>query len=436
MFSPGSPALPVEIWLQIFSHLTIIPGALDTFDQDAIVAFTSDTYGILTRSQFKETMASKLAVNLVSRTWSVLATRYLWEHILINSGMQALVISKILVDSPMKARAVVRLEVALEGTHNWESAHAQALADIIQHCPNLACFSTVFSTADAYCLYAPPVLSSLASTIFRVHPIKRLELRADIPVVATLIHALSSTLQVLWMLPPRRITPCSVPSDFELPFLHTCISALDQGAVLQDASIPSLSTCVVDDPTEGELILKRSGEALRRLSIPTSNGSAAALRCCPTLETLTLTTFNAEFFSRNFQLTHPTVATLVLEQPQFFRYICTSQTTERLYVYALRSMLASLICRVKFPSLKCLRLVLPSSAHQYPRQRHVQLENVAPVWMEWLRLCAELHICVEVAMGSQDVFTATWRPLVSDVLNMHLKESFLEKETDAQFCCV
>ncbi|KAF4603776.1 hypothetical protein EYR40_000948 [Pleurotus pulmonarius] len=415
--------LPVEIWLQIFSLATLVPGALDTKDQDAITAFTKDNYGILAQAHYRRSIDIKHAISLVCRTWHALIFRSLLEYIVITSGRQVLRVAELLNAKPTYGHRTARLEIALEGIHIWDREHSLAMTSIIRCCSNVSVFSTIFSTTDAYFLFSSGILSALATTIHRERPIRRLELRADMPIIAALLCALSPSLEVLWMQPSRRVSTCLVPCNLELPKLHTCISSFPESNIFRTAYMPSINTFLTQDELARDDVLRRCGQTVKHISAQSLKTSAISLAHCPNLEMLSVSCYDRVFYIRPpLGLIHPTVSTLTLEHPHFFRQLCYHREDLSLFPLAwLQRALSTLTSGEVFPSLRRLRFVLPPSLASMCWDYGPGFKATLSIWEDWMDSCRDRGIRVETAEGSDGMFANAWTPLTTKIVLVHLR---------------
>ncbi|KAF7440644.1 hypothetical protein PC9H_000991 [Pleurotus ostreatus] len=422
MAAPSSSTLPVEIWLQIFSLATLVPGALDTKDQNAITAFTKDNYGILAQAHYRRTIDTKHAISLVCRSWHALIFRNLLEYVVIGSGRQVLRVAELLDAKPAYGHRTARLEIALEGIHIWDREHSLAITSIIRACPNISVFSTIFSTTDAYFLFSSGILSALATTIYRERPIRRLELRADIPIIAALLCVLSPSLEVLWVQPSRRVSTCLVPYNIELPKLHTCISSFPESNIFRTAYMPSVNTFLTQDELARDDVLRRCGETVKHISAQSLKTSAVSLALCPKLEMLSVSCADRVLsILPPLGLIHPNVSTLTLEHPDFFRQLCYHREDLSLFPLAhLERTLRTLTSGEVFPSLRRLRFVLPSLLTSTRLNYGRASKATVSVWEEWMDSCRDRGIRVEIAEGSDGMFHNTWSPLTKNILIVHL----------------
>ena len=412
--------LPPEIWLKVFAFASWIPGVLSISDHPAIIGFVRDRYGISVHNRFRVSMDVKLAISLVCRTWNALVSQTLFEYLLVKSGDQALRIASMLEQhtiTPSKAHGrgwwTARLEFAFDGVHIWTNEHTNAVIRILRSCPNLICFSTAFCTADAYLFHSPSFCDALAE--LRTHSkLKRLELKADLPLLKTIISALGQSLEILWLLPSRRVTTCRDPWKVCLPHLHTFISMFGHGDVMENLELPSLRTLITDDPADQQSFIQRNGQQLLYLTIPNVSLMISSLSLCPNLHSVAISYHEVALARHKLfdNLEHSSVQSIVVEDPEFIlpASLYTEPRECHFEHHFLRAILFSLISAHNFPTLKVIRFVLPLCYTLEPF--HAKLSGkLLSIWNSWLDACSHRGIRVEVAQGADEWTADEWRPL-------------------------
>lgn len=137
------PPFPPELWITIFSLATDVPGLL-SYDGPT----SSDLPGPLVKEHehklLKESLITKRNIILVCRTWHVLATKFLYQSVLVTrpATLSSLCVA---LDrrSSGAARSVHvgwwtrRLDVLIQDDHCEASDYA-LLANIIRRFPNLS----------------------------------------------------------------------------------------------------------------------------------------------------------------------------------------------------------------------------------------------------------------------------------------------------------
>ncbi|KAL0946707.1 hypothetical protein HGRIS_012894 [Hohenbuehelia grisea] len=424
------PSLPVEIWLRIFSLATLVPGALDTDDYGAIQAFCRDHHGISQHNRYDAVMDVKRSISLVCRSWhALISTTNLYEYVLIRNGHQAIQVANLLKEdrdehsqlAPPRASRIMRLELALEGVHLWTREHAMALNKIIQLCTNLVCFSTVFSTADAFYFYSPQLIRVLADTATRKTKIQRLELKADRPILSAIIGALELSLEVLWIQIPRRLTCVPSPWTPNLPNLTTFVSSLSLGGLFKDAAMPALRNLSTSDAVDRAGILHRHGPALSQLALPNLANLKEHVMSCPNLACLDIT-YDVPIAGTllPFGIPFPSLVQVTLDAPFIFRRTLWAgdDGTAPLYLDNLRSVLLTLVDPAVFPALHTLRFILPLRLTlREPEDSDASLPGwTLTFWQAWLNACMRRGIKIQITVGARGVFSQKWANLTLDLV--------------------
>lgn len=293
--------LPPELWLEVFSYASTIPGAYTHTDPHAFIAFTLDTHGISVHRRHRDATDTMLAVSRVCRRWTPLATDFLFKYILVRSGAHAIQIACALKPRMTGGRTcassgrawgsgTVRLELALEGVHVWEEAHTVALGRILDACPNLAVFSTAFSTSTGFRQVESGPLCRAMGLVGRKSSIRRLELSGSTPEMEGLICTLSPHIEALWILPGSARTSGHMGgTPVTLPALHVLVTA---EAPSQDWTTPALRSLILDRSSDAaspcdrtQAFLSEQGRQLEQFSAGSNTGHALrlGLRLCPNL---------------------------------------------------------------------------------------------------------------------------------------------------------
>lgn len=290
------PTLPAELWIEIIEYATWIPGAFST-DSESVVAFANDAHGICLRRRFNETMCTKLAISIVCRQWHQLVKAALYRYLVVTSGASVLRLASHFASEEGRhqrsgdplatgpGQYARRLEIVLEGFHTWKERHSKALAAVIQSCPNLYIFSNAFCTSITTAqVLRSPILDALAQA-----PLKRLELKTNMPLVARLVSDCQDSLAVLWLLPSElhKLSITDNVSRITLPRLHTVVTASNADTLQRTWRMPALRS-LVSSRRDITPHLEIWGHTLVHLTVNLNCPLVSALRFCPNLQSLTI----------------------------------------------------------------------------------------------------------------------------------------------------
>ena len=224
--------LPLELWLRVFQFATDVPGAYTDEDSQAITAFALDQHGIVSRRQHREATNTMIVALRVCKTWYPLATSCLFKYLFIKSGEHAVSIVEYLdlftacktVVPASHRLSAVRLELALQGDHQWEERHTTAIARFFAMCPNIRVFSTALFSGEPMFRDETHFMKTVEHVGMQSH-IRRLELKANDYFVFSILSRLSPSLKVLWVLPHQDggLRPFWETSHLCFPHLHTLI---------------------------------------------------------------------------------------------------------------------------------------------------------------------------------------------------------------------
>lgn len=421
-----STRLPAEIWCLIFEFATSIPGIFCTSDDAAMVAFARDGYNLCSSLRVRKSMDLKLVIGKVCSNWRRLVVHLIFECISIKNGQQASQLAALLDDANSKnivsggnARTwwTRRLELIVDGTATWTTAHNNAIIRILWHCPNLTCFSTAFSTSDPYAFYSPALVLALSKPGLETK-IKRIELKATAMLFNTVTTALADSLEVIWVLPSRR-TPYKIdyPTQY-LPRLHTFISDVRDGGLGARLDLPSLRTVISRDTADRFSYIVRSGKTIRYLNVIDLGSFLPYLALCPNLQTLAVgirEISTARCTSNFLEFSHPYLQTLVVEHADMFRLSLMGAGSTFAHRY-LPNILSD-FSHNNFPALKLIRLVFcwdsVASLDPFP-------PTILLVWKSWLETCHLQGISVQVALCIEQLSSDTWLPLTLDLVQEHL----------------
>ncbi|KAH9952119.1 hypothetical protein B0H21DRAFT_715894 [Amylocystis lapponica] len=394
--------LPNEIWLEIFSYATFIPGAFTCNGGSAITSYARDDYGISLHRRFRESMDLKLTICLVCRIWRSLGIEYLFQYLLVTSGDQAVRVAAALEhhnSTSEKAHEpgwwTARLDLALDGTHVWTNKHSRALTYIFRNCQKLAVVSTAFCSPCPRFTQAPSFARAF-SELATHQGLRRLELMGSIAFFDAVIPLVSARLEVLWLRPS---SPCVADArkrvqKCQFPRLHSFIlsSATQASNLLASFEMPFLETLVVQDTEPAELphvlrgFLERNGHRMRRF-VASGWFSAFAELCCSITD---------------YELPSNAVATLSRSGLHSSIKSLTLSGQKDL------ASLLELVAGDALPTLELVRFLLP---FQYR-------DLATPLAEQFLLMCKRCGICVEISVGGDEQTADVWHCLVmsGDVL--------------------
>ncbi|PIL24224.1 hypothetical protein GSI_13977 [Ganoderma sinense ZZ0214-1] len=233
----SQPKLPPEIWLKVFDHATDIPGAYTCDDGQALLAYAADQHGIALHSRHRGVTNTMLSASLVCKAWTPMAAEFLFRYLLVKSGDHAVKIATTLdnlANNPLRSstpgRFTHRLELFLEGVHQWKTSHTAALAFILSHCLNIRIFSTAFMSVDAP--YDSQQFMNTMRLVGLRSNIRRLELKGNDALFWEVLPALALHLESLVLIPlySRRTR-----SELTFPNLRTFVLS-DRWAIPLDSS--------------------------------------------------------------------------------------------------------------------------------------------------------------------------------------------------------
>ncbi|KAF9558003.1 hypothetical protein CPC08DRAFT_26190 [Agrocybe pediades] len=242
--------LPVEVWSNIFSFVGHIPGVLELYDYTSIAACTRDVHGICLNDAFKSTMKDKLACSLVCKFWNKMVAPFLFQHLRITSGDHACAIAYAFDRSSLDPAAgkgtgkwTLRIDLALEGVHNWTDREQEAVLKIIKCCPNLISFSDIHCNGD--------IASQFDSNAFirylgQHSKVRRLEVRLSRGTVQCIEESLADTLEILWV--DSMAAMSSTGDTVRLPKLRAWFG-IGCGGYSRIFELPNLRACAFDNKT-------------------------------------------------------------------------------------------------------------------------------------------------------------------------------------------
>ena len=236
--------LPLEIWLKVFEYATHIPGAYTCDDAPTLLAFAADQHGIALHSRHREATNTMLSASLVCKAWTPIVTEYLFRYLLVKSGDHVVKIATTLdslanssLRSPSPCRFTLRLELFLEGVHQWKTTHTAALTSILSRCVNIRVFSTAFMSVDAP--YNSQQFVNAMQAVGLRSNIQRLELKGNAALFWVVLPALAPHLECLVLVP---LYARGTRSELTFPNLRTFILS-DRWAIPLDddsSALPGL----------------------------------------------------------------------------------------------------------------------------------------------------------------------------------------------------
>ncbi|KAF8163620.1 hypothetical protein B0H34DRAFT_805974 [Crassisporium funariophilum] len=411
--------LPPEVWSKIFLFTAYIPGAFDLTNYEAIAEFTRDRHGISANNRLTSSLNTKLALSLVCKSWNVLVQRVIFEYICIKNGAQALALAAVLHGKADDLNPVqgpgwwtLRVEIALEGVHIWTSEHTDAVLYILGNCPNLVCFSTIFSTAEPHVYSCIALIESL-----RHHrELKRVELKMDKWVLERTSTFLAGFLEVLWMLPCRRFSEGDNAHHAVFPRLRILVSGTQCEQLVKKLSLPNLRACIIDHSITSVLPVMNGG-IIEFLAASDLGSMLPMLRFCPNLTTISIKyrELASDEFVWNTEPKYPSVQCIMIEDLDLLRregwYGLATYDSQDTYANV-HLNLSKLVSLDLFPELKSLKLFLP--VHTKEKVTAWFLAGIRDIWRRLLTQCSTLNIRVEVSQGSEEWTANTWQPLAPD----------------------
>ncbi|KAH9484371.1 hypothetical protein JR316_0003852 [Psilocybe cubensis] len=408
-----APILPVEIWEKIFAFATHIPGCFEVDDDyAAIAAFTRDRHGICLSNRYREAMQAKLAFCLVCKYWSRVAQPIIFEHLRIRAGEDASLIADTLKRlSPQKdcregpGRWTIRIDLVLEGVHAWLPEHTIAMSRIFKHCPNLASFSSAFSTDEPWTYELPKILRRLSQN----SRLTRLEVKADHCILPIIEETLGNRLEILWLVPCRCLLSLDrLKTRIVLPNIRALIATAGCETYISRIELPSLRACILGLATMGFPLINRS--LVQYCSISNSWGVFANLNDWPSLTTLSVNIGELANLKTSWErhIRHEHLECIMIENIDHMRrqmlMMKLDACTELLM--QLDEMLTSLLSPYNFPHLKCVKIFL--SVQGRSNTAPILLEEEESLWYTWLNACNDRGVRIEVSGGAMEWTGDEW----------------------------
>jgi hypothetical protein len=414
---PSCLHLPPEIWLEVFGHATWIPGALNVDDHEAITAYSSDEHAVCLQAAYNSAVETMQSIRLVCAGWLSIAAPLTLQYCMIRSGRQAT-----RLESLLKAYAIAhpdqrsygwytkRLEIFLEGAHEWDILHTNTIIRILDHCPNLQIFSSAHCTVEGDIFNGSKLAARLAE-----RRLLRLEMRADHSLI---LAAIGGYLRVLCITASKRISPAFKDIQLSLPALRLVIlSHCDTPLVtlMKEWNMPDLTAFAIASPSaEGLPNIDSIICGIRHLALPSALSILPAMRSCHLLVSLDISLNRSALvpFGRvglQIALRQLTIRNCVDFSRPATWYNNSQNARQHLY---LRDCLNSVVSQRTFPALECIRLVLPAAHGWLPPDRLGDVPSaLTDVWAPWFEECRELNIGVLAARGAEQAVADVWEPL-------------------------
>lgn len=208
LHSQGMPSLPPELWDAILRFATELPGSFDTAYQSPVDhpwTFDQDNATNSFKQRHAPIFDTKRNIVLVCRVWNALATRYLYETIVIKDKDAVVLLARTLKHGGF-GRYIIRLEIAALNTLRsnelavWDprrwgfrgttaddpeftDSEASSVAEVFLHTPNLCVLCIEDFSWMRACIERPDEAGrcwfpSLRSLVWRL-PLKIVSLETD-----------------------------------------------------------------------------------------------------------------------------------------------------------------------------------------------------------------------------------------------------------------
>ncbi|KAF9479306.1 hypothetical protein BDN70DRAFT_878981 [Pholiota conissans] len=397
--SKALPDLPIEVWSIIVDLATYVPGAYDVEDYSAIAAFTCDNRGICARSRFESSLKTKIALSLVCKGLNSIMHHSLFEHLRITSGKKAIAIASVLKQRKDAGSRTRRIDLALEGKHEWTDKHTAAMISIFQNCPNLVCFSTAFYDPDPwvyFILYLVHALSYHKS-------LKRLEIKAQKDVMRN-IEGCLRYLEVLWVLPKEETARRGMSSiqRFVLPQLRVLSIGSDNYTdEIWCVEVPNLRACIMGQNNKS-MMLHMPMEHIEFLWAFDASIVVSYLGVLSSLKTLSIkyTELATQKFLWPKDVQLPSLQCIIIEEvASNFRHISGIENLEE--------NLERFTSPDLFPNLQRVKIHLSFSKDN--------LEGTEPaIRLMWLKSCVERGLQIEMLQGNMERSADEWKALSRD----------------------
>ncbi len=401
------PKLPPEIWLKVFDHATHIPGAYGCDDGPALLAYAADQHGIALHSRHRGATNTMLSASLVCKAWAPLAAEFLFRYLLVKSGDHAVKIATTLdslANDPLRSsspgRFTHRLELFLEGVHQWKISHTTALAFILSHCLNILVFSTAFMSVDAP--YESQQFMNAMQAVGLRSNIRRLELKGNAALFWVVLPALAPHLESLVLIP---LYARGTRSELTFPNLRTFVLSDRWAIPLDDASsaitgppfrMPALRALHLspNSSTDSEFFRTVTGQ----LEYLSAGGNASfAFDLCDSLSSLT-------------ELTLPAALFVSIDHANFPSTLRVVNLDGRLAGFPF-GRLAVWVASWRPPALTTIRFLLPFRRHACEIT-----QKIHRVVKLFVGACMKHDIRIEVAKGVDQHTSRLYVPATVELL--------------------
>ncbi|OBZ69348.1 hypothetical protein A0H81_10780 [Grifola frondosa] len=231
------------------------------------------------------------------------------------------------------------------------------------------------------------------------------------PLLEKMVSRLAPSLEVLWLLPARRISTLYGKHNIHFPKLRAFIlsEGFGWGAPPPTWTVPSLQILFTDDDDFSTASLsnlyrfmKTNGHQLRHLIACRS--TVCNLQFCSNLLEWTLPCGMVHLAFRMSDQCHPSIRCLTLIDD-----MCCNYTMKLDHVFILHKWVVDAF----FPALECIRFLLPLGrlVRQYrPRTEWTQAFELLT------NACRIRAIRLEVSIGADDHTAGIWQPFFVDQL--------------------
>lgn len=414
--SPYQKTLPVELWLEVFSYATFVPGLLDVTDSRAIEAYSSDANGVAVDNSVTTALKTKRAISEVCWTWWRYIQPMLFEHIRIKSGAHAVQIADRLEASGEeekvchRGRWIKRVEIFTSDCY-WDEERVEALIHILNKSPNLTVFSDLFCSSPSSILENNAVIETLASKC-TLGNLRRLEWYSGSSDSLCRLLEQSKRLEVLVL--GRGCLANSYSDPITLPNLTTLItSEYATPSRFKDIQLPSIKSLII----HGTVIpaskfdvrdyFSLEGDIQRmRLQLDDWRSNYVNLCAFKELRTLALD-FGRRYSGANCKkLQHGTVEEIDFVNFPLFRFVNIWESRRSPESRkGLEELMYGILEKDALPVLKRIGFYVPQS---YPSW--VESSVSKDFWKPWIEACAARGINVEISVGESAHIRNSWKP--------------------------
>lgn len=410
------PELPVEIWFKIFSFVTHIPGVYELYDYQSIAAFTRDIHGICLNERFKSTMNSKLACSLVCKSWNRMIEPFLLEYLRIRSGNQACAIAHILEGSSWDTcasegagRWTRRIDFVLEGSYDWTFLDHTAMVKILQHCPNLVCFSNITCSDE---VLRRCNLDTIITQLGKHTRLKRLEVKSEKNTLTSIEDSLANTLEILWVDGTSTTGSSSIKC---MPKLRAWLG-IGHGMYHSNLDLPVLRACAFENCALRETFLL--ADKIEYLEVNNNRPMEVLtdLSACPRLLVLSTTILNLwsllDHVTLAANFTSKSIERILINDCESILHKRIFTPESSLYWSKVDRVLAYLTSQSNFPNLRCIGIFAAVST----RKKYLGISPAFEIMtsQNWLKNCHERKIKLEISEGAMEWVGDEWREVLYD----------------------